>query len=241
MGPGELSARARLLVDALRAEWRELDRRIDAFDEEFATQARTDETVRLLTSIPGIGSLNATTLAAAIGKAATFGRGRDLAAWLGLVPKQMTTGGKPKLLGINKRGNVYLRKMLIHGSTRCHADALQGRDAAGELAARAAGASACEHRGGGAGCEAGTDGLCGAAQRKAVRDEGCDGGVATKSVAGADPAEAAEEVCRWWKRDGLTVDRRSGNLDTLMALVAAKFMRTRTHGSPSWPGRCSET
>jgi hypothetical protein len=54
--------------------------------------------------------------AAAIGKAATFGRGRDLAAWLGLVPKQMTTGGKPKLLGINKRGNVYLRKMLIHGA-----------------------------------------------------------------------------------------------------------------------------
>ena len=116
MGPGELSARARVLVDDLRAEWRELDRRIDAFDEEFATQARTDETARLLTSIPGIGSLNATALAAAIGNAATFGRGRDLAAWLGLVPKQMTTGGKPKLLGINKRGNVYLRKMLIHGA-----------------------------------------------------------------------------------------------------------------------------
>jgi transposase len=69
-----------------------------------------------LTTIPGIGPPNATALAAAIGKAETFGRGRDLAAWLGLVPKQMTTGGKPKLLGIGKRGNVYLRKMLIHGS-----------------------------------------------------------------------------------------------------------------------------
>ena len=67
-------------------------------------------------TIPGIGPLNATALAAAIGRAQTFARGRDLAAWLGLVPKQMTTGGKPKLLGISKRGNGYLRKMLIHGA-----------------------------------------------------------------------------------------------------------------------------
>ena len=111
-----LSTRTRLLVDDLRLEWRELDRRIDVFDDEFAAQARTDETARLLTTIPGIGPLNATALAAAIGNAQTFQRGRDLAAWLGLVPKQMTTGGKPKLLGINKRGNGYLRKMLIHGA-----------------------------------------------------------------------------------------------------------------------------
>jgi transposase len=111
-----LSPRTRLLIEDQRAEWRELDRRIQAFDEEFALQARTDETARLLTTIPGIGPLNATALAAAIGRAETFRRGRDLAAWMGLVPKQMTTGGKPKLLGINKRGNVYLRKMLIHGA-----------------------------------------------------------------------------------------------------------------------------
>jgi transposase len=111
-----LSPRTGLLVDDLRAEWRELDRRILAFDDEFADQARTDETARLLASIPGIGPLNATALTAAIGNAQTFGRGRDLAAWLGLVPKQATTGGKPKLLGISKRGNVYLRKMLIHGA-----------------------------------------------------------------------------------------------------------------------------
>jgi transposase len=111
-----ISPRTRLLIEDLRAEWCELDRRIQAFDEEFARQARTDETARLLSTIPGIGPLNATALAAAIGRAETFGRGRDLAAWLGLVPKQMTTGGKPKLLGISKRGNVYLRKMLIHGA-----------------------------------------------------------------------------------------------------------------------------
>lgn len=111
-----LSPRVRLLVEDQRAEWRELDRRIEAFDEEFAAEARADEAARLLTTIPGIGPLNATALVAAVGRAETFGRGRDLAAWLGLVPRQMTTGGKPKLLGISKRGNVYLRKMLIHGA-----------------------------------------------------------------------------------------------------------------------------
>jgi transposase len=111
-----LSPRTRLLVEDQRTELRELDRSIEAFDEEFAAEARTDEAARLLTTIPGIGSLNATALVAAIGRAETFGRGRDLAAWLGLVPRQVTTGGKPKLLGISKRGNVYLRKMLIHGA-----------------------------------------------------------------------------------------------------------------------------
>jgi transposase len=111
-----LSPRARLLIKDMQAEWRELDRRIQGFDDEFALQARTDEAARLLTTIPGIGPLNATALVAAIGKAETFGRGRDMAAWLGLVPRQATTGGKPKLLGISKRGNVYLRKMLVHGA-----------------------------------------------------------------------------------------------------------------------------
>ena len=104
------------MIEDQQAEWRELDRRIEAFDEEFAQEAKTDEAARLLLTIPGIGPLNATALVAAIGKAETFGRGRDLAAWMGLVPRQMTTGGKPKLLGISKRGNGYLRKMLIHGA-----------------------------------------------------------------------------------------------------------------------------
>ena len=111
-----LSPRTRRLVEDQREEWRELDRRIQAFDEEFAAEARTNEAARLLTTIPGIGPLNATALVAAIGRAETFGRARDLAAWLGLVPRQMTTGGKSKLLGISKRGNVYLRKMLVHGA-----------------------------------------------------------------------------------------------------------------------------
>ena len=100
----------------MRAEWRELDRRIGAFDDEFAARARTDEAARRLATIPGIGVLNATALVAAIGTGEAFGRGRELAAWLGLVPRQASTGGKPRLLGISKRGNGYLRKMLIHGA-----------------------------------------------------------------------------------------------------------------------------
>jgi transposase len=60
--------------------------------------------------------LNATALVAAVGDASAFRRGRDLSAWLGLVPKQQTTGGKPKLLGISKRGNKYLRMLFIHGA-----------------------------------------------------------------------------------------------------------------------------
>ena len=70
----------------------------------------------VLATIPGIGVMNATALIAAIGDGHTFARGRDLAAWLGLVPRQMTTGGKARLVGITKRGNKYLRKLLIHGA-----------------------------------------------------------------------------------------------------------------------------
>jgi transposase len=115
-GDATLSPRMRLLIDDLRAEWAELDRRIDAFDSEFLALAREDAAARRLTTIPGIGVLNATALIAAIGNAETFAKGRDLAAWLGLVPRQVTTGGKPRLLGISKRGNKYLRKLLIHGA-----------------------------------------------------------------------------------------------------------------------------
>jgi transposase len=111
-----LSPRIRRLIEDLRSEWRTLDERIAAFDAEFVRMAREDEAVRRLITIPGIGTINATALAAAVGDARTFARGRDMAAWLGLTPRQMTTGGKPRLLGITKRGNRYLRKNLIHGA-----------------------------------------------------------------------------------------------------------------------------
>ena len=77
---------------------------------------KENEEARRLTTIPGIGAIVASALVAAVGQAESFEGGRDLAAWLGLVPRQFTTGGKPKLLGISKRGNKYLRRQLIHGA-----------------------------------------------------------------------------------------------------------------------------
>jgi transposase len=69
--------------------------------------------------VPGIGPLGATALIAAVGNGAMFSKGRELAAWLGLVPRQHSTGGKPTLLGISKRGNRYVRMLFIHGARSC--------------------------------------------------------------------------------------------------------------------------
>ena len=111
-----LSSRIRALIDDARAQWLELDRRIAVLNKEFGAFSKQNEDARRLATIPGVGVMIASALIAAIGKAEAFEHGRDLAAWLGLVPRQSTTGGKPKLLGISKRGNKYLRKLLIHGA-----------------------------------------------------------------------------------------------------------------------------
>ena len=113
---GGVGSRVRLLLDDMLDQWRALDDRIMAMDDEFADMARNDPAARRLATIPGIGVLNATALVAAIGDGRTFSRGRDLSAWLGLVPRQATTGGKPRLLGITKRGSKYLRKLIIQGA-----------------------------------------------------------------------------------------------------------------------------
>lgn len=127
-----LTPRMRTLVAEVRERWQGLDRRIAALDAEFAEQARTDENARRLTTIPGIGALNATALVAAIGDVSTFARGRDLAAWLGLVPRQVTTGGKPRLVGITKRGSKYLRKTLIQGARAAMPTLRQGNTRLGQ-------------------------------------------------------------------------------------------------------------
>ncbi len=77
------------------------------------------DTARRLMTIPGIGPLAATALLAAAGSARQFKKACDMAAWLGLVPREYSTGGKTKLLGISKRGNRYLRRMIIHGVRSC--------------------------------------------------------------------------------------------------------------------------
>lgn len=111
-----LSPRIGTLLADMAAEWAAIDRRITALDKEFAALARNDDRARHLASIPGIGPLTASALVAAVGEARSFARGRDLAAWLGLVPRQATTGGRPRLLGISRRGSKYLRKLLVHGA-----------------------------------------------------------------------------------------------------------------------------
>jgi transposase len=114
--PDQVSPRMQLLLRDLHERLLEITARIRTYDAELTAQAQADERARRLMTIPGIGALNATALVAAVGEARTFGRGRDLAAWLGLVPRQATTGGRPKLLRITKRGSKYLRKMLIQGA-----------------------------------------------------------------------------------------------------------------------------
>lgn len=111
-----ISVRTKILVNDLLDECTALDKRIKGYDEEFAAVARNDLQARRLSGIPGIGVINATALIAAIGDGSAFARGRDLASWLGLTPRQHSTGGRTKILGISKRGNQYLRKQLIHGA-----------------------------------------------------------------------------------------------------------------------------
>jgi transposase len=111
-----LSPRMNVLVADAGAQWADLDRRIVAFDAEFVRATRESEDARRLTTIPGVGPTTASALVAAVGKAEAFAHGRDLSAWLGLVPRQFSTGGKARLLGITKRGDKYIRKLLIHGA-----------------------------------------------------------------------------------------------------------------------------
>jgi transposase len=113
---GELSPMMCTLLARLRAQWQALDGEIAALDQHVLLIARTHPGARLLMTVPGIGALIATALVAAIDAGQAFARGRDLACWLGLVPRQHATGGKVRLLGISKRGNGYLRRLLVHAA-----------------------------------------------------------------------------------------------------------------------------
>ena len=104
-----------VLVD-LYDELVHMETRVERYDTMIEVIARADEQARLLMTIPGIGPMTATALLTAIGDAGVFRNGRECAAWLGLVPRQHSTGGKDRLLGISKRGDRYLRCLLIHGA-----------------------------------------------------------------------------------------------------------------------------
>ena len=112
----DLTTQMRNLIDLLWAEWKAVEYQIEGLSRELERISAGDAGCTRLRRIPGIGPIVATAIVAAIGNGAAFRKGRDFAAWLGVVPRQYSTGGKTRLLGISKRGNVYLRKILIHGA-----------------------------------------------------------------------------------------------------------------------------
>lgn len=93
-----------------------LNEQVKAQDIKLHNIAEQNELARLLKTIPGIGDLTATLCVADVSSSNNFTNGRNMAAWLGLVPKQFSTGGKPKLLGVSKRGNKQLRTLFVHGA-----------------------------------------------------------------------------------------------------------------------------
>jgi transposase len=112
----ELPPMSRELFARLLEHLRHLDAQAQAIEAQIKTWHREDAASRRLEAVPGIGALTASALVASVGNARHFKNARQFSAWLGLVPRQHSTGGKPQLLGISKRGDVYLRTLLIHGA-----------------------------------------------------------------------------------------------------------------------------
>jgi transposase len=111
-----LTVVARQLFVELREQLVDTDKRVSDYGDKIQILHRGSEVSQRLAGIPGIGPITATALMASLGDGKAFSSARQVAAWLGLVPKQASSGGKPKLLGISKRGDVYLRTLLIHGA-----------------------------------------------------------------------------------------------------------------------------
>jgi len=111
-----LSGASRALFARLFEHFRTLDHQVEDLEREITAWHRDDTASQRLQAIPGIGTLTASALVASVGDAKVFHNGRQFAAWLGLVPRQSSSGGKTVLLGISKRGDAYLRTLLIHGA-----------------------------------------------------------------------------------------------------------------------------
>jgi len=124
----ELLWPTRTLLSELGEELRRLNERVKHFDAEIGALARQMPECERLMAIPGIGVMTATALMAAVGDASVFRNGREMSAWLGVVPRQRSTGGRTTLLGISKRGDRYLRTLLIHGARSAIRVAAQRKD-----------------------------------------------------------------------------------------------------------------
>jgi transposase len=111
-----LSPRMTRMIEDLAADWRRLDERIERLSSEIALLAHNDVGCERLMSVPGIGPVISSAMVAAIGNGDAFSKGRDFAAWLGLVPRQMSTGDRTILGSISKRGNRYLRTLFVQAA-----------------------------------------------------------------------------------------------------------------------------
>lgn len=172
-GEQNITPRMRTLLDHLWQEWKTLNSDVECVSQDIETIASQDAACQRLRQIPGVGPLVSTATVAAIGNGAAFRKGREFAAWLGLIPRQHSTGGKARLLGTSKRGSIYLRCLFIHGARAVLLRVEVRYRATGTVgaSARAAGApqqSGCRcrqqtstYRMGGAGQRAGLSRRCG--------------------------------------------------------------------------------
>jgi transposase len=112
----ELPGSFRLLMQRLMDHLKELERQVNEIETQIKTWHHANDASRRLAEIPGIGPITASALTASIGDGKCFSNARQLAAWLGLVPRQHSSGGKPTLLGISKHGDTYLRTLMVHGA-----------------------------------------------------------------------------------------------------------------------------
>lgn len=115
-GENGLPGTMRKLLERLNDNLKEMDRQVAELELQIKLWHANNEASRKLEAIPGIGPITASAIVATVGNATEFKNGRQLAAWLGLVPKQHSSGGKQTLLGISKRGDTYLRTLMIHGA-----------------------------------------------------------------------------------------------------------------------------
>ena len=115
-GENGLPGAMRNLIERLGTNLKEMDRQVKELEAQIQKWHRENEASSKLAEIPGLGPITASAIVATVGDAREFKNGRQLAAWMGLVPKQNSSGGKQNLLGISKRGDTYLRTLLIHGA-----------------------------------------------------------------------------------------------------------------------------
>jgi transposase len=127
----QLSPRLLVLMQRLRDHWRTLDTQIAEATQELTTWAEGSPLCQRVATVPGVGPMIATAVVSAVGDARMFARGRDMAAWLGLVPRQHSTGGKPTLGRISRRGNGYLRQLFLQGAVSAYLWMKRDRSALG--------------------------------------------------------------------------------------------------------------